>query len=55
MERQTKRVTTAAISSVDADQLENLPVASIGEALAGRTAGLIVTNNGGEDLGIVQQ
>ncbi|TKG92925.1 SusC/RagA family TonB-linked outer membrane protein [Puteibacter caeruleilacunae] len=43
----TKRVTTAAISKVKTDNLTNLPVTSIGETLAGRTAGLIVTNSGG--------
>ncbi|MCE4566964.1 TonB-dependent receptor [Maribellus sp. CM-23] len=43
----TKRTTTAAVTKINTDNLQNLPVTSIGEALAGRAAGLIVTNNGG--------
>ena len=43
----TKRTTTAAVSKVNVDNMLNLPVSTIGQALAGRTAGLIVTNNGG--------
>lgn len=43
----TKRSTTAAVSKISTEDILNLPVSSIGDALGGRTAGLIVTNSGG--------
>jgi TonB-linked SusC/RagA family outer membrane protein len=43
----SKRVLTSAISTVDADKFRNLPVPSITDGLAGRAAGLIVTQSGG--------
>ncbi|MGQ7870736.1 TonB-dependent receptor [Sunxiuqinia sp. sy24] len=43
----TKRNLTTAVSTVDAEKLKNIPVNNITYALAGRTAGLIVTQSGG--------
>ncbi len=43
----SKRNLTAAVSTVDADKFKNVPVASLTDALAGRTTGLIVTQSGG--------
>lgn len=43
----SKRILTAAVSTVDAAKFKNLPVASLTDALAGRTTGLIVTQSGG--------
>ncbi len=43
----TKRSLTNAVSTIDPDRLKNVPVNNITYALAGRTAGLIVTQSGG--------
>lgn len=40
------RKNTAAVSKVEMDKLENLPLTSIGDGLAGRTPGLIVSASG---------
>jgi TonB-linked SusC/RagA family outer membrane protein len=43
----SRRNLTTSISTIDAGKIKNLPVASVTDALAGRTAGLIVTRSGG--------
>lgn len=43
----SKRNLTTAVSTVDAEKFKNLPVSSIADGLAGRAAGLIVTQEGG--------
>ncbi len=43
----TKRMTTAAISTINPTKLQNLPVASLGDGLAGRTNGVFVASSGG--------
>jgi TonB-linked SusC/RagA family outer membrane protein len=43
----SKRNLITAVSTVDAGKLKNLPVASVTDAMAGRAAGLIVTQSGG--------
>ena len=43
----SKRNLTSAVSTVDAGKIKNVPVANITDALAGRAAGLIVTQSGG--------
>lgn len=43
----SKRNLTSAVSTVDAGKIKNVPVANITDALAGRAAGLIVTQAGG--------
>lgn len=43
----SKRNLTSAVSTVDAEKMKNVPVANITDALAGRAAGLIVTQAGG--------
>ncbi|MDR2469738.1 MAG: TonB-dependent receptor [Tannerella sp.] len=43
----SKRNLTSSVSTVDVSKMTNLPVASITDALAGRTAGIIVTQSGG--------
>lgn len=43
----SKRNLTSAVSTVDAGKMKNVPVANITDALAGRAAGLIVTQAGG--------
>lgn len=43
----SKRNLTSAVSTIDADKMKNLPVASVTDGLAGRAAGLIVTQSGG--------
>lgn len=43
----TKRKTTSSVSVIKADQIEAVPVPNISQALAGRAAGLIVTQSGG--------
>jgi len=43
----TKRVTTAAVSKINTDNLLKLPTGTISESLGGRTAGLIVSSSGG--------
>jgi TonB-linked SusC/RagA family outer membrane protein len=44
---QKRSTLTGAIASVSSKQLNELPVASVDQALQGRVAGLTVTNNGG--------
>lgn len=43
----TKRAMIASVSTVDASQMENLPIVNITQALAGRSPGLIVKASGG--------
>ncbi len=43
----SKRNLTSAVSTVDAEKIKNVPVPNITDALAGRAAGLIVTQAGG--------
>ena len=43
----SKRNLTSAVSTVDADKIKNVPVPNITDAMAGRAAGLIVTQSGG--------
>lgn len=43
----SKRNLTSAVSTVDASKIKNVPVPNITDALAGRAAGLIVTQAGG--------
>lgn len=43
----SKRKTVSAISTIQSDKLQNIPVPTIGDRLAGRTSGLIVTSSGG--------
>lgn len=43
----SKRNLTSAVSTVDSRKNENVPVANITDAMAGRAAGLIVTQSGG--------
>ncbi len=43
----SKRNLTSAVSTVDADKMKNVPVPNVTDALAGRAAGLIVTQSGG--------
>lgn len=43
----SKRNLTSAVSSVDTEKMKNVPVANVTDALAGRAAGLIVTQAGG--------
>lgn len=43
----SKRNLTSAVSTVDADKMKNVPVSNVTDALAGRAAGLIVTQAGG--------
>ncbi|MEM1319648.1 MAG: TonB-dependent receptor [Bacteroidota bacterium] len=45
---QKKSVTTGAISKVDAEDLEDMPVARLEQSLQGRTSGVIVTSNSGQ-------
>ncbi len=45
---QKKKVSTGAISSVDADQINSTPVLRVEQALQGRTAGVQVTNLSGQ-------
>lgn len=42
---------TSSISSVNADQIKDLPVAGVDQALQGKVAGLTVTNNSGQPGG----
>ena len=48
VQRQTKRTTTSAISSISGKQIENLPVASPDQLLQGRIPGLNVQITSGE-------
>lgn len=43
----TKRALIASVSTVDAKQMEDIPVANMTQGLAGRSRGLIVVGNGG--------
>lgn len=43
----SKRNLTTAVSTVDSEKIKNVPVANVTDALAGRAAGLIVTQSGG--------
>ncbi len=43
----TKRKAVGAISTIDEKKLQNLPIATLGDGLAGRTAGIIVNTQGG--------
>lgn len=43
----TKRNMIASVSTVDASQMEDIPVANMTQGLAGRSRGLIVIGNGG--------
>ena len=43
----SKRKTTAAITSVNAEELSKVPVSNVTQSLAGRAPGLIVTQTGG--------
>ena len=43
----SKRKTVSAISIIQPEKLQNIPVATIGDRLAGRTSGIIVTTSGG--------
>lgn len=43
----TKRSMIASVSTVDAKQIEDIPVANMTQGLAGRSRGLIVVGNGG--------
>ena len=43
----SKRQTVSAISTIQPDKLKNIPVATIGDGLAGRTSGIIVQASGG--------
>jgi len=52
---QKKTSVTGAVSSVTGDLLAALPVPSISQALQGRVAGLMVTNNGGPGVAPVIQ
>ena len=45
---QKKKVVTAAISKVSADELEDMPVLRIEQSLLGRTSGVRVTTNSGQ-------
>ncbi|WP_158559257.1 SusC/RagA family TonB-linked outer membrane protein [Deminuibacter soli] len=47
-QRQSKKTTTAAISSVSGKQIENLPAPTVDQLLQGRVAGLDVQINSGE-------
>jgi TonB-dependent starch-binding outer membrane protein SusC len=47
-QRQTKKTSTAAISSLSGKDIANLPAASFDQMLQGRLGGLIVQNNTGE-------
>jgi TonB-linked SusC/RagA family outer membrane protein len=43
----TKRQLISAVSTVDPEKLQNLPIPTLGDGLAGRTAGIIVNTQGG--------
>lgn len=45
---QKKSVVTGAISSVKADQLENLPLTRVEQSLQGRTSGVFISANAGQ-------
>lgn len=45
--RSSKRDLTSSVSTIDTDKLQNLPVGNITQGLAGRAAGIIVTQSGG--------
>ncbi|MEN8251617.1 MAG: carboxypeptidase-like regulatory domain-containing protein, partial [Bacteroidota bacterium] len=45
---QKKSLVTGAISSIDTEELEQLPVANVEQALQGRTSGVVVTQNSGQ-------
>jgi TonB-dependent starch-binding outer membrane protein SusC len=47
-QRQTKKTSTAAVSSISGKDIANLPAASFDQMLQGRLGGLIVQNNTGE-------
>jgi len=48
---QSKRNLTSAVSSIDGNDIKEMPVAGIDQALQGRAAGVMVTNNTGEPGG----
>jgi TonB-linked SusC/RagA family outer membrane protein len=43
----SKRKTVSAISTIQTEKLQNIPVPTMGDMLAGRTSGIIVTTSGG--------
>ncbi|WP_423126965.1 TonB-dependent receptor [Gaoshiqia sp. Z1-71] len=43
----TKRQLISAVSTIDTEKLQNLPIPTLGDGLAGRTAGIIVNTQGG--------
>ncbi|MEG0468057.1 MAG: SusC/RagA family TonB-linked outer membrane protein [Mucinivorans sp.] len=43
----SQRKVTSSVTTINASSLQNLPVTSIAQGLAGRASGLIVTQNGG--------
>ncbi|MEL7001251.1 MAG: TonB-dependent receptor [Bacteroidota bacterium] len=43
---QRKSTLTTAISTIDSDDISEIPVADVGQALQGRAAGVNITNNG---------
>src|SRR5690606_36218914 len=43
---QLKKDVTGSISSIDADELKSLPVASVGETMQGRAAGVRIVQSG---------
>ena len=45
---QKRSVVTGAISSVDASDLETMPINNVGEALQGRTSGLTIASSSGQ-------
>jgi TonB-dependent starch-binding outer membrane protein SusC len=45
---QKKTVATGAISSIKADQLQNMPVTNIGQSLQGRVSGVTIFQNSGQ-------
>ena len=48
---QSKRNLTSAVSSIDGNDIKEMPVVGIDQALQGRAAGVMVTNNTGEPGG----
>ena len=48
---QSKRNLTSAVSSIDGNDIKEMPVIGIDQALQGRAAGVMVTNNTGEPGG----
>lgn len=43
----TRRQIVSSVSTVESEKLQNLPIATLGDGLAGRTAGIIVNSAGG--------